>query len=484
MQFYNSYYIPDNPEYPCIHLKSDNWNDYGYQTSFYITYYDENGTELSLGIVKILEIDDSTTTKIPSNFTKLDDRYTSLGQTMEYYRKINALEKGEEILNALNDVIKKPHTLDQFRELEGFENSLLRNSEARLVLNKATSILTNEDIEYPEIGKVFFECQLPNAETSHKIVFDFEKHKFLPYRINALIGKNGTGKTEVLAHLANTISRNYNDREEEGVLNIINKDGSINYEVGPLFSRVITVSMSSFDHFNRVISSKYTSYKYCGIRDREGNINLDDMRKRLTRSYLDLKSLNREEIWKEILSETVDSQTIDIYKKFLSSTVDDENKLSSGQTMMLLVITNIVSFIQDNTLILFDEPELYLHPNAISGLIKMIYRILEEFNSYAVIATHSPKIIQEIPSRYVRVFRRIDNRTTIDQLQIESFGENLTVITNEVFSVEEDKFLYKDIMDKLSNELSFNQVNEMFDHKLSLNARFYLKSLYRRQQDK
>ncbi|MFP3740379.1 AAA family ATPase, partial [Burkholderia sp. SIMBA_019] len=89
----------------------------------------------------------------------------------------------------------------------------------------------------------------------------------------------------------------------------------------------------------------------------------------------------REAIWKEILSETVDSQTIDIYKKFLSSTVDDENKLSSGQTMMLLVITNIVSFIQDNTLILFDEPELYLHPNAISGLIKMIYRILEEFNS-------------------------------------------------------------------------------------------------------
>ena len=48
--------------------------------------------------------------------------------------------------------------------------------------------------------------------------------------------------------------------------------------------------------------------------------------------------------------------------------------------------------------LLFDEPELHLHQNATANTMRMFYRLLEEFNSYAIIATHSPLIIQEIPS--------------------------------------------------------------------------------------
>ena len=38
-----------------------------------------------------------------------------------------------------------------------------------------------------------------------ELFFDFKKNENLPYRINALIGKNGVGKTQILSHLAESL---------------------------------------------------------------------------------------------------------------------------------------------------------------------------------------------------------------------------------------------------------------------------------------
>ena len=108
----------------------------------------------------------------------------------------------------------------------------------------------------------------------------------------------------------------------------------------------------------------------------------------------------------------------------------------------------------------------------------MLNLILERYDSYAILATHSPIIIQEIPSKNILVFERIGNMSNIKKLSIESFGENLSVITKHVFKTINTEENYKVVLKNLSNEKSFENVSAMFDDRLSLNAEIYLQSCY------
>ena len=88
-------------------------------------------------------------------------------------------------------------------------------------------------------------------------------------------------------------------------------------------------------------------------------------------------------------------------------------------------------------MILFDEPETHLHPNAISSLLNTIFRLVKRFESFCIIATHSPLIIQEIPARNIFIIERENNIAFVRELERESFGENLTVITQDIFGNKE-----------------------------------------------
>src|SRR5699024_7272689 len=89
------------------------------------------------------------------------------------------------------------------------------------------------------------------------------------------------------------------------------------------------------------------------------------------------------------------------------------------------------------TLVLMDEPELYLHPPLISNLIRVISEILMKLNGLCILTTHSPIILQEIPNDCVYIVSRnsdefIQNRRPKSQ----TFGENLSTLTNKVFDLE------------------------------------------------
>ena len=99
--------------------------------------------------------------------------------------------------------------------------------------------------------------------------------------------------------------------------------------------------------------------------------------------------------------------------------------------------------IDKESIILFDEPELHLHPNAIANVMRMFNKILEEFNSYAIIATHSPIILQEIPSNNIIVLERIDNQPFVRRPEIECFGENISLITRDIFDVTSKESYYQ-----------------------------------------
>jgi ABC-type methionine transport system ATPase subunit len=133
---------------------------------------------------------------------------------------------------------------------------------------------------------------------------------------------------------------------------------------------------------------------------------------------------------------------------------------------------------------LFDEPETHLHPNAVASLFLVLSEILVEFDSYAVVATHSPVVIQEIPAKRVLVFEREHNVTMAHPLLLESFGESVTELTRHVFETIEVESVYRRTLQELAQEESAEEVRARFDRGLSLNAEAYLLAQYGKKAGK
>nr|WP_145164552.1 AAA family ATPase [Paenibacillus terrae] len=460
MKFYISTQIPDRTTYPIGVLFRSDWDDYGHKTSYVLELRLSESEKINFGSVKILQINENRT-QVPESFEKLGENYFSLGQTMEYYEKLKELDNSlfQDITVALNDVALDEDLAEIVTEHNGFESSLLRDSDSRRVFAEAKYLFYSpENIEPNFVLKFDYEYSLSNAKL--KVNFDFLKNNLLPYRINAIIGENGTGKTRLLVRLANSLSRS--DK----------KEGTFSPEI-PVFRRVITLSYSYFDEFEKPNSTKTYNYKYCGLKTSVGLMTRKQQIAKYQIAIEDIKKQNRLTQWKELLSELFNKEILDLIEMDISYAM---RQLSSGQNILLATMTDVIANIQDSSLILYDEPELYLHPTAVSKLAILLSKLLDEFNSYAIISTHSPLILQDIPSKYVKVIQYIDGRSTIRPLGIECFGEDLTGISEEVFGVTRYNNLYKIWLSELAQRISYEGILELFNNKLSFNARVFLKT--------
>ncbi len=462
--------------FPYVLFHEDLWDDYHHKTMYdcYL-HLNADSEALDLGPVKILDRK-SDYTHLPDNFSSLEENYCSLGQSVEYYKTLRTLDKElqEKILTSLNDVVFNPQIAENFQEVPAFKISLLRFSEAEKAYKEGKGYL--DGTIRVNVFNFTFSCKLENASEKHKIDFDFKPVKSMPYRINALIGKNGTGKTRVLANIANTMSG----------LDLGN--GKFEPE-RPSFSRVIAISYSAFDHFKRpkdnaVDSDRTFSYVYCGLRSDKGILAVED-NARLAVALQTIDKLERRKQWEDILQETIELRTLlEIFKTPNPEEVDKlpDFELSSGQNIILSIITDVLVNIQPESLILFDEPEIHLHPNLISSLMRSLYKLLDEFNSYAIIATHSPLIVQQVPSVYVKVLDREGATPRIRKLGIESFGENLSTIATDIFQTDRELSNFQERLEDMTNEYTYEEILELFDNKLSLNAKIFLKTQYQTKE--
>lgn len=113
----------------------------------------------------------------------------------------------------------------------------------------------------------------------------------------------------------------------------------------------------------------------------------------------------------------------------------------------------------------------------------MLNELLSKFNSYAILSTHSPMIVQEIPSVYIKCFERFDNIPVVKEVPFESFGENLGNIVDLIFKVSEEESNYKRYLKQIFNELGEKGTKELFHKGLSLNARVYISILNHGEDD-
>jgi predicted ATP-dependent endonuclease of OLD family len=109
---------------------------------------------------------------------------------------------------------------------------------------------------------------------------------------------------------------------------------------------------------------------------------------------------------------------------------------SSGHKTVLLTMTKLVEVVGERTLVLIDEPEAHLHPPLAASFIRAFSALLASRNGLAILATHSPVMLQEVPQDCVWLLFRNGENIEVERPQIETFAETLGVLTREVFRLE------------------------------------------------
>ncbi|MDO3424039.1 AAA family ATPase [Chryseobacterium sp. APV1] len=459
---------------------NEGWNDFTLKTEFNLFFYTSQDEYNSIGTVKIITkrsdsvIEELRTLSKP--FYSLNNQYCALGQSQEYYDKLKEIlgKNLESFLWAMKDAAFFPDISEKFENDYSFNNSLIRYNEVERLLRTAKFSIYDYDLE--NLYNFKYKFQPKFAKNICEIDFRFSDKGLSSNRIYALIGKNGTGKTQFMTTLPLDISRKKHE-------NFSPKS--------PSFSKVIAVSYSAFDSFDIPKKTSSFNYVYCGLRDDAGERITDrGLVLRFHNSRKKLEEQERMSIWVELLYNFIEQDIINLFiiEKRKTYTFDyngfstTRKLLSSGQSIILYIITEIVANIRYDSIILYDEPETHLHPNAISQLVNTIYDLVTEFQSYCIVATHSPLIIRDLLSKNVLVIEKEAEFFSVRKLGIETFGENLTVLTDEVFGNREIPKQYKEILrnmvkdgyayDEVVSKLESDQIP------MSLNANIYLSSLY------
>jgi len=504
--------LPDGDD-DTLELLSNNWNDYGYETTF-MTACRIGGERIQLGAIKILfekpisrrYLKDLLQNGWDGTFPIPNESYISTpGEITFYEQLVGTLSPKDAVkaAKALRDASYLIHVKDDPGAQEmiqgaGFKDSLQRERGAIDAFNNGWKVLDQKSLAARDIDFSFKD--ILGERSSLKFKFGTAE-TLLPRDINVLIGANGTGKSQLLHQMV------------KAWLADPRQVRSGDFSVPPDISRLIVVSYSPFEQFpvdmdDSKLNDK-DAYKYFGLRGvsessslkrkrvglsrdipRQDTVAsliscvLDDQRFRNIQGWgrkiataervlraaikfdaivLKLKSnVNLKDLFDDqdeldaavsvirqggkegsfiTISPSnlrhIDAKTLGKYVNpkqgvlFLSDGAIQQ--LSSGQRLFTYLVVNILGAIKRNTLILIDEPELFLHPSLEIQLVDMLKQILKSFNSRAVLATHSVSTVREIPADCVHVLERTDDALIIKQPPFQTFGGDFQRIASYVF---------------------------------------------------
>ncbi|MEE9662156.1 AAA family ATPase [Enterobacter cloacae complex sp. CARB60] len=524
------HFLPDNLGYP---EKKGN-KEGGLAINFQLYYVKSKNLAKKIGNVMVLSPDSRNMREffeqegnhIEGNkiydVTKLfrPKMIVSMPNNIEYYKAIASLFEEQQAINILKrlcDVSYYKDNLNLYKNWYGFTSRFYRdNSSSKSILKNGTKIAMGSY----EINGVIEIALNDLGDSFEPFTLSFNKLNDIPREINLIIGKNGLGKTHILKEVCDVITGLKSARSK------------------PLFNKLIVVSYSPFESFNtnrelsELLSVKYglqnpinihdnplsiNDYTYIGFRNVEGQFDREWPTSFSAKSILNSIEYDRDVAWwaeggqgklKTIFStlslsmkfdtirfKTIKNKNIDVTMSgdkinfnnedeeinyqagasFLNN--GEEIKLSSGQQIYSFMIPSIVSEIQDETLIIIDEPELYLHPALEIGLIEMLKTILKNRKSYAIIATHSSLIAREVQRNCVHVLKEATFGTMIDRPNIETYGESLEEIIGEIFDDYSIKKPYQHEIDDIMDEkLSLNENLDKLSHKIGDEGLVYLAS--------
>jgi predicted ATPase len=478
----------------------DHWNDYSFVTMFEVYVFDENGERNQLSNVKIGFVgqteETSTYSTLGEPFSELPDGYFSLGTDVDYYHELArdySDEFRKEFLEGLRDVVHDNEVLKIATEESVFQTSHLRSVSINAIEDQFRRVLAGG----VPVTDFKFRFVLPDDDDFAGFTLDFNvlANSKPSTNIHAIIGRNGVGKTTLLNEMIHSV---VNASDTTGQFEELSW-----FEHQPIgddfFSSLVSVSFSAFDPFapppEQPDPKKGTCYFYVGLKDIEDEGGtllkpLSDLYDEFTESLkLCLSEPGKRKRWLRAV-ETLASddnfaekelEELASYRgqKLLDEALERIQSMSSGHAIVLLTITKLVSRVEEKTLVLFDEPESHLHPPLLAALIRGLSELLHDRNGVAIVATHSPVVLQEVPKACVWKIHRSGLASSMHRPEIETFGENVGLLTREVFGLEVSKSGFNALLEnEVAISASYGETVDSFDGQIGFEGRAILRSMF------
>lgn len=476
-----------NPsKYPCFVLNhNDNWNDYGCYTWYSLFYFRSSTDKLFIGELKIMNSgNDDTNAVLPRRFKKLTDEYCSLGITSNYYYELRrhfSKEECEKILLALQDCAIQIEQYEHYKDNSTFQMSLVRELSSERARREAKYIIHDISLSDAYDIQYLFHPKY-NRDLAVPFRLKYNPQTRLYDRCAGIIGENGVGKTTMLGGMIDCL---------------INHKMEFLQHDPPLFSCVMAVCTTPFDSFSDIKQREDTAalmpYYYFCVEQNKG-----DVASKIKDSVKEIRSRRFE-----------DQELFEFYNKFISMVlpealrytwwyykrendvdkfyIDDDvlkdmlSKLSSGQLHLFMLITFIFRKVNYDALIVIDEPEVHLHPKAIGNLFRLLAYLLDKFQGYCIVSTHSPLIVRELSGKNVYLMRRQGDDLSLGKIGIETLGEDISTLYEEIFGYSEDVTSLAKMIKKYKKEgKTYKEIVKEIrtgPKSLSLNARMLIKQI-------
>jgi hypothetical protein len=497
-------YCDVGAEFPAVVLVEDDWDDwFKFNTMYSVFIAESNTRRRPIGSVKIGQFNMQPQQRRPdigTSFQELDERFFSLGQDDNYYDKLNKnfSEIRELFLGSLRDLafISDEEFYDLALSEEVSRESLLRSVASRSIRTQFRRIALGG----ARLSPFNFQFTLPQIDVGAVPVvlqFDVRPESQPPTNVHVLIGSNGVGKTRLLRLMSRAfIAHLYRDDDEPQMAT----DGEQNFVIDQqLFANIVLVTFSAFDPFEPLINdaqNRTTNYSYIGLKVAEDVLSTvasktpEMLAKEFGISVGVCRQSTRRSRWRKALG-TLESDPIFAGVGIAELTNSNEQNedfsrkaenlfapLSSGHKIVLLTITRLVETVTERTLVLLDEPEAHLHPPLLSAFVRALSDLLVDRNGVAIIATHSPVILQEVPSSNVWKLRRSGESTVAERPEVETFGENVGTLTHEVFGLEvKQSGFHKLLSECVEQGLSYQEVLDTFGGELGAEAKAIVRAL-------
>ena len=489
---------------PGAFLIKDSWDDwFKYNTLYTLYIVDARGERHSIGGVKIGQFAMEAGQRraaVPDSFDELDERFFSLGQDDSYYENLNELGSGlrDVVLRGLRDIALDQQLFKRARSESVTGMSLLRSVTPATVQGQFRRLARGE----ARLSRYEFSYTGPKPTRSRAepvtLSFVVEPESQPPTNIHVLIGRNGVGKTRLLHHMTRALVE---DGADAGIVGAFKGDPEDVLD-GHLFANLVSVTFSAFDPFEplptRQNKSEGVQYAYIGLKRRgtpsEGKPlapkNPDQLSTefgnsawicqhgaRRGRWRRALTMLEADPIFKDVeIAELADGEMekeeLQTYARKLFE------RLSSGHKIVVLTITRLVETVEEKTLVLMDEPEAHLHPPLLSAFVRALSDLLLNRNGVAIIATHSPVVLQEVPRSCAWKIWRSGSKVDVERPEIETFGENIGILTREVFGLEVTNSGFRKMLrDSVGEYESFDEVLRRFGGELGGEAKAIVRAL-------
>lgn len=481
-------------------LQPSGWDDYGFGTTFAVSIWID-GTFVPAGMTKIGRKGMTSEgaygsktyfTELPPEFLELGDEYFSVGQDASLYSTLVdylGLETAAGMLGGLRDLAALPDLIYEIMNERVAQKSLFRSVSVRMVRHQYARILEGGDTKE---GFVLRYAMHPTqGEASPTMEFRVEPRSAIPSNVHVIIGANGTGKTTTLRNIRWALDGSDLEQWRPEYLDDFDSEQ---------ISGLVSVSFSSFDVFpeHERPDIEQATFRVTNVglpwvvgegnaanrRQGAGYPSAADAQLAHYREMIAGCLENREERLLAVFRFLADADLILDRHNIVDSEALrslDFPGLSSGHKIVILTMASLVRYVEERTLVLIDEPESHLHPPLLAAFARALSWLMTDTNGLAIVATHSPVVLQEVPAKCAWKVWSVGAESDVDKPSIETFGENLGVLSREVFGIEMDKSGYHAVLRSAADaHTDYSAALASLGGEIGEEAKLILRSMIRR----